>query len=164
MGGSHNTQIVNLSEGGACPRRTCPSSSATATPGSNHPDGLWYGPVYPGDDEQLVFLELEGKLGHASVRRGEDSLFPALPPGGGDLLTRWGLAGVLLWGAALMLPPALQTCVTREHTLLNRWETRCSDGTTAISRFNDILGTWETTITSPPPVSPLLPPWRHDRR
>jgi hypothetical protein len=35
-------------------------------------DGLYYGPIYPSDDEQLSRLELEGKMGHASVRRGQD--------------------------------------------------------------------------------------------
>jgi hypothetical protein len=45
----------------------------------HHPDGRWYGPVYPGDDEQLVFLELEGKLGHAGVRPGESRYFLRWP-------------------------------------------------------------------------------------
>ncbi len=36
-----------------------------------HPDGLYYGPSYPGDDDTLVDLEADGMLGHSSVRRGE---------------------------------------------------------------------------------------------
>jgi hypothetical protein len=36
-----------------------------------HPDGLYDGPLYPGDDERLVWLEVEGQLGHSSMRRGE---------------------------------------------------------------------------------------------
>jgi hypothetical protein len=36
-----------------------------------HPDGLYYGPPYPGDDDTLVFLEAEGTVGHSSVRRGD---------------------------------------------------------------------------------------------
>ena len=36
-----------------------------------HPDGLYYGPSYPGADDHLVWLEERGMLGHSSVRRGE---------------------------------------------------------------------------------------------
>jgi hypothetical protein len=36
-----------------------------------HPDGLYYGPPYPGADDHLVRLEERGMLGHSSVRRGE---------------------------------------------------------------------------------------------
>jgi hypothetical protein len=36
-----------------------------------HPDGLYYGPPYPGADAHLVWLEARGTLGHSSVRRGE---------------------------------------------------------------------------------------------
>jgi hypothetical protein len=40
-----------------------------------HPDGLYYGPIYPGDDDTLQFLEAEGTLGHSSVRQGEYRYF-----------------------------------------------------------------------------------------
>jgi len=36
-----------------------------------HPDGLYYGPPYPSDEDILVLLELAGHIGHSSVRRGE---------------------------------------------------------------------------------------------
>jgi hypothetical protein len=36
-----------------------------------HPDGLYYGPPYPGDDVTLIGLEAEGTLGHSSVGRGD---------------------------------------------------------------------------------------------
>ena len=35
-----------------------------------HPDGLYYGPPYPGEDETLAWMEGEGVLGHSSVQRG----------------------------------------------------------------------------------------------
>jgi hypothetical protein len=35
------------------------------------PDGLYYGPPYPGDEDTLRFLDAEGVLGHSSVRRGD---------------------------------------------------------------------------------------------
>jgi hypothetical protein len=44
-----------------------------------HPDGLYYDPGYPGDDGQLVVLERDGKIGHASVRRGEYRYFLRFP-------------------------------------------------------------------------------------
>jgi hypothetical protein len=34
-----------------------------------HPDGLYYGPPYPGEDVTLIALEDEGRLGHSSVAR-----------------------------------------------------------------------------------------------
>lgn len=34
-----------------------------------HPDGLYYGPPYPGEDVTLITLEAEGVLGHRSVAR-----------------------------------------------------------------------------------------------
>jgi hypothetical protein len=34
-----------------------------------HPDGLYYGPAYPGADDSLGVLEEEGVLGHSSVAR-----------------------------------------------------------------------------------------------
>jgi hypothetical protein len=40
-----------------------------------HPDGLYYGPPYPGDEDTLVFLEAEGVLGHSSVARGDYRYF-----------------------------------------------------------------------------------------
>jgi hypothetical protein len=47
-----------------------------------HPDGLYYGPLYPSDDDQLAYLRegpsglvAEGKVGMASVRRGEYRYF-----------------------------------------------------------------------------------------
>jgi hypothetical protein len=36
-----------------------------------HPDGLYYGPLFPDEDDQLVWLEERGTLGHRSVRCGE---------------------------------------------------------------------------------------------
>jgi hypothetical protein len=36
-----------------------------------HPDGLYYGPPYPGDDATLAVLEEDGTLSHSSVRRGD---------------------------------------------------------------------------------------------
>ena len=40
-----------------------------------HPDGLYYGPSYPGDDDSLRVLEEEGVLGHSSVQRGDYRYF-----------------------------------------------------------------------------------------
>jgi hypothetical protein len=40
-----------------------------------HPDGLYYGPPFPGEDDQLVWLEERGMVGHSSVRRGEYRYF-----------------------------------------------------------------------------------------
>jgi hypothetical protein len=36
-----------------------------------HPDGLYYGPRWPGTDESLMEIEDLGRLGHTSIRRGE---------------------------------------------------------------------------------------------
>ena len=36
-----------------------------------HPDGLYYGPPYPGEDATLLGLEAEGTLGHSAVQRGD---------------------------------------------------------------------------------------------
>ena len=36
-----------------------------------HPDGLYDGPPYPGDDDTLRFLEAAGTIGHSSGRRGD---------------------------------------------------------------------------------------------
>jgi hypothetical protein len=44
-----------------------------------HPDGLYYGPTYPGADDYLVCLEERGTLGHSSVRRGEYRYFLRVP-------------------------------------------------------------------------------------
>jgi hypothetical protein len=44
-----------------------------------HPEGLYYGPPYPRDDETLVRLEILGALGHSSVRRGEYRYFLRFP-------------------------------------------------------------------------------------
>ena len=44
-----------------------------------HPDGLYDGPRYPGEDKPLLALERDGKLGHSSVRRGEDRYFLRFP-------------------------------------------------------------------------------------
>jgi hypothetical protein len=44
-----------------------------------HPDGLYYGPLYPGVDNHLVWLEERGMLGHSSVRRGEYRYFIRFP-------------------------------------------------------------------------------------
>jgi hypothetical protein len=43
------------------------------------PDGLYYGPAFPGEENQLVLLEERGTLGHSSVRRGEYRYFPPHP-------------------------------------------------------------------------------------
>jgi hypothetical protein len=40
-----------------------------------HPDGLYDGPPFPGEDGQLVRLEERGALGHSSVRRREYRYF-----------------------------------------------------------------------------------------
>jgi hypothetical protein len=37
-----------------------------------HPDGLYYGPPYPGEDVTLIVLEAGGTLGHRSVARDDD--------------------------------------------------------------------------------------------
>jgi hypothetical protein len=44
-----------------------------------HPDGLYYGPLYPREDESLGVLERDGKIGHSSVRRGEYRYFLRFP-------------------------------------------------------------------------------------
>jgi hypothetical protein len=44
-----------------------------------HPDGLYDGLVYPGEDEPLVCLERKGMLGHSSVRQGESRYFLRFP-------------------------------------------------------------------------------------
>ena len=36
-----------------------------------HPDGLYYGPSYPGEDTTLAWMEEQGTLGHRSVARGD---------------------------------------------------------------------------------------------
>jgi hypothetical protein len=40
-----------------------------------HPDGLYYGPSYPGEDTTLAWMEGEGTLGHRSVARGDERYF-----------------------------------------------------------------------------------------
>jgi hypothetical protein len=40
-----------------------------------HPDGLYYGPSYPGEDATLAWMEGEGVLGHSSVARGDYRYF-----------------------------------------------------------------------------------------
>ena len=40
-----------------------------------HPDGLYYGPSYPGEDTTLAWMEGEGVLGHRSGPRGDDRYF-----------------------------------------------------------------------------------------
>jgi hypothetical protein len=44
-----------------------------------HPDGLYYGPPYPGADDHLVWLEERGMHGHSSVQRGEYRYFLRIP-------------------------------------------------------------------------------------
>jgi hypothetical protein len=44
-----------------------------------HPDGLYYGPRFPGEDDHLVWLEERGMLGHSSVWRGEYRYFLRFP-------------------------------------------------------------------------------------
>ncbi len=44
-----------------------------------HPDGLYYGPVYPSDDDQLAVLVAEGRLGISSVKRGAYRYFLRFP-------------------------------------------------------------------------------------
>ena len=44
-----------------------------------HPDGLYYGPRWPSEDDQLGLLESKGALGHASVRRGGYRYFLRFP-------------------------------------------------------------------------------------
>jgi hypothetical protein len=36
-----------------------------------HPDGVYDGPPYPGEDATLVGLEAEGTLGHSAIKRGD---------------------------------------------------------------------------------------------
>jgi hypothetical protein len=36
-----------------------------------HPDGLYYGPLWPNENAHLMLLESQGRLGHASLQRGE---------------------------------------------------------------------------------------------
>jgi hypothetical protein len=44
-----------------------------------HPDGLYYGPSFPGEDDHLVWLEGRGTFGQSSVRRGEYRYFLPFP-------------------------------------------------------------------------------------
>ena len=44
-----------------------------------HPDGLYYGPPFPGADAHFGWLEERGMLGHSSVRRGEYRYFLRFP-------------------------------------------------------------------------------------
>jgi hypothetical protein len=44
-----------------------------------HPDGLYYGPLYPGEDAHLLWLGERGTLGHSSVQRGEYRYFLRFP-------------------------------------------------------------------------------------
>jgi hypothetical protein len=44
-----------------------------------YPDGLYNGPLFPGADDQLVWLEEGRTLGHSSLRRGEYRYFLRLP-------------------------------------------------------------------------------------
>jgi hypothetical protein len=41
-------------------------------------------------------------------------------------------------------------CTTYEEKTLNRLHTLCSDGTRAISTYNQTLEQWDTTITGSP--------------
>jgi hypothetical protein len=41
-------------------------------------------------------------------------------------------------------------CTTYEEKTQQRWPTLCDDGTRAVSRYNTILGRWETTIPKAP--------------
>jgi hypothetical protein len=50
--------------------------------------------------------------------------------------------------------PAGTSCTTYEEKTLNRWQTLCSDGTRAISTYNRALQQWDTTVTSPPTLTP----------
>ena len=58
-----------------------------------------------------------------------------------------------LWLLLLLATPVLAgpvRCQTYEGRSLGRWQTLCSDGTRATSRWNTVLDRWETTITPPP--------------
>jgi hypothetical protein len=66
-----------------------------------HPDGLYYGPLFPGADDHLVWLEERGTLGHSSVRRGSIDTFCAFPRRttyDGDAVYAWS-AGIGLTNA-----------------------------------------------------------------
>lgn len=70
-----------------------------------------------------------------------------------------------LGGATLLLPPSPpQTCTTVENHMLNRMETSCSDGTSAISRYDPLLDHWETVITRPLVVPSPPQPWKREHR
>ena len=64
-----------------------------------HPDGLYYGPSYPGDDDTLVDLEADGMLGHSSVRRGSIAMSYAIPtlksPGAIASAGRRGISAII---------------------------------------------------------------------
>jgi hypothetical protein len=45
-------------------------------------------------------------------------------------------------------------CTTYEEQTLNRLHTLCDDGTRAVSTWNKTLSRWESTVTSPPTVTP----------
>jgi hypothetical protein len=45
-------------------------------------------------------------------------------------------------------------CTTYEEKTLGRRHTVCDDGTRAVSTYNRALEQWDTTVTSPPTVTP----------
>lgn len=69
-----------------------------------HPDGLYYGPSYPGEEDTLVFLEGEGTLGHRSVARGEDRYFLRHPEEEEPRSDRFGWAEDAAEGMTLRKP------------------------------------------------------------
>jgi hypothetical protein len=63
----------------------------------------------------------------------------------------WSMLGWLpLLAFASPVEPATLRCTTGEEKTLNRFHTRCDDGTCAVSRYNMPLERWETTMTSNP--------------
>ncbi len=57
-----------------------------------------------------------------------------------------------LLGLAVAFGPPLSSstrCMATEHTVLQQLETRCEDGTRAITRFNRVLRSWDRQILTP---------------
>jgi hypothetical protein len=65
---------------------------------------------------------------------------------------RGRLMGVVLLILGLIPALVLATtrCSTTYHKILDRYDTVCSDGTRAVSRYNPVLKRFDATITASP--------------
>jgi hypothetical protein len=61
-----------------------------------------------------------------------------------------GLASPALAWSAPAIPGTPSSCTTTYDPLLARWETVCSDGARAITRYEQVLDRYETAVLSGP--------------